>query len=139
MGWDGRYIWWIRPYQFWTHQAINNAQYIKAFRQAETEVETKRDVIRKILPLSTANSTKMCSTKERVIPFQNLDDLTQDNIVKIQPDIYDGADSDELDKEVYSELRSFVKPLVAGKKLLVVVPNFFFWCIWGPKVRKKTM
>lgn len=70
---------------------------------------------------------------QRVISFQNLDDLTQGNIVKVQPDIYDGADSDELDKEIYSELRSFVKPLVAGKKSPVMVPNFFLCVFEGLK------
>lgn len=53
-----------------------DAQY-QGFRQAEMEVESKRDIMRKILPLITGNAKKMCSSKDYF--FQNLDDLSKCN------------------------------------------------------------
>lgn len=89
------------------------AQYQK-FRQAETEVESKRDIMRIILPLIIGNAKNMCSSKDH--SFQNLVDLCKSNIVEIQVDNYDGADPDKLDKELLAELPGKNTP---------VVPNFF--------------
>ena len=83
------------------------------------EVETKRDVTNKIFPL-IADISKFRSSGGHA--FQNLEDLTDGSIVKLKPDIYDGADAHNLDPEVLTELRSFLNPL-AGKKS-PIVPNF---------------
>ena len=58
------------------------------------KVQTKNDVMREIFPL-IAGSSKSYSSRNHT--FGNLADLTDNNIVKLQPDIYDGADASNLD------------------------------------------
>lgn len=44
-------------------------------------------------------------------------------IVKVSPDIYDGADLDKIDEGILTELGTFIKPLAARKT--PAVPKFF--------------
>lgn len=95
--------------------------------QETTKVENKNDVMRYIFPL-IAGSSRFCSSRNH--SFANLADLTDHNIVKLQPDIYDGADSTDLDPAILTELNSFLQPLV--EKKCPVAPNFF-GVFKGPK------
>lgn len=52
--------------------------------QVATKAQTKNDVMRENIPL-IAGSSKFCSSRNH--SSGNLADLTDDNIVKLQPDI----------------------------------------------------
>lgn len=95
--------------------------------QVTIKVQTKKDVIREIFPL-IAGSSKFYSSRNHT--FGNLANLTDNNIVKLQPDIYDGADASNLDPQILKELHSFLQPRV--EKKCPIVPNFF-GMFKGPK------
>ena len=98
-----------------------NAQY-QAFYQAVSEVGNradKYDIMKKVFPHIAGS--RFCSSRNQY--FLNLADLTDGNIVRARVEIYDGAEHNKLDREILTDLRSFIKPLPA--KIIPVVPNFF--------------
>lgn len=103
-----------------------NAQY-QAFRQAVSEVGSladKYDIMKKVFPHIAGPliaGSRFCSSRHQSL--LNLADLTDGNIVRPRVEIYDGAEHNKLDREILTELRSFIKPLAA--KIAPVVPNFF--------------
>lgn len=99
----------------------DDAQF-QAFRQVANEAESKRDVMKMILPLIAGQSEIQIHTSGGH-SFQNLEDLTDGTIVKLKPDLYDGADSDKIDAEILKQLTSFLQPL--EDKKTPVVPSFF--------------
>lgn len=92
----------------------------QAFRQASLEVKDKNDVKNKIFPFIAGQCRFHTSGGHS---FQDLADLTDGHIVKALPDFYDGADPYSLERELLTELSSFIKPLPA--KRCPVVPNFY--------------
>ncbi|MCJ1346844.1 hypothetical protein MMC31_005062 [Peltigera leucophlebia] len=91
----------------------------QAFCRAVTESDLKSDVMKSIFPLIAGHSRYPSAGGHS---FQNMNDLTNGNIVKVQPEIYDGVDSSTLDPELFTKLRPFIKLQV---KRTPVVPNFF--------------
>lgn len=107
-----------RPRQIVPSESYD-AQY-KAFCQAKRENVDNRDVRKNITPLIRGSSPFYSDGGHS---FQNVSDITNGSIVKVKPDFYDGVHYSLLEKKVYTELRPFVRPLVA--KTTPVVPNFF--------------
>lgn len=90
------------------------------FLEVAMEVADKSDTMKKILPLIAGQSNSQTSGGHA---FNNMKNLTDGSIVKLKPDIYDGADPDKIDAEILKQLRSFLQPLEEKKS--PVVPNFF--------------
>ena len=88
-----------------------NAQY-QAFRQAVSEVGSLAHHEKSFPPHSRPAH---CRLQVLLLP--------EPNIVRARVEIYDGAEHNKLDREILTELRSFIKPLAA--KIAPVVPNFF--------------
>lgn len=96
-----------------------DAQFLK-FSLLVEKAGNEQDVMRKIFPMIEGSCDYDTSGHHE---FSNLEDLTDGSIAKASPDLYDGADSCEVDKEILNELSTFIKPLKRGKT--PVVPNFF--------------
>lgn len=60
--------------------------------------------------------------------FSNLENPTDGTIVDVKPDIYDGADSSQLDQGILVELDNYIRPL-AGAKTPVVLKNGSSGCV----------
>lgn len=116
--WNELRIMVARPRQIIPSESYD-AQY-KAFRQATRENVHTRDVRKNITPLIRGSSPIYSDGGHS---FQNIRDMTDGNVVKVQPDFYDGVHYSSLEKNIYTELRPFIRPLVA--KITPVVPNFF--------------
>lgn len=108
-----------------------DAQFLE-FTRLVTKAVNEQDVMRKIFPLIEGSCNYDTSGHHE---FSNLEDLTNGNIAKASPDVYDGADYREVDEEILKELSTFIKPLKNTKT--PVLPNFFAE-IKGPKAAGAT-
>lgn len=90
------------------------------FRRIIKETVNEQDVMRKIFPLIEGKHDCYTSGGSE---FSNLEDLTDGNIVKASPDVYDGQYPCKIEQDILKELGSFIAPL--GDRKHPVVPNFF--------------
>lgn len=110
-------LWMIRqPRNF----PVDKVEY-QAFEKLASEVFNKNEAMTRILPLIQGNYSVYTSGGHL---FLNIENLTDNDISKASPDIYDGADPEDVDQRMLTELDTFIKPL--KDKKTPVVPSFFF-------------
>ena len=101
----------------------------EAFQQTNEEALTENKVMSKAFPI-IAGTADIPSQEN--LRFTNLKDLTDGSITKAQPDFYDGARPEELNKQIRTELGPYIVPSI--NTAAPCLPNFFTECK-GPKGR----
>ena len=89
------------------------------FQQKNT-TESEGTVMRNVIPLLAGDSD---IPNEGHLLFNNLDSLTEDATVNPNPDFFDGADFEAVDREVRKDLEKVIIP--TRKVGVPVAPNFF--------------
>ena len=90
------------------------------FKKKNREALTESKVMSKAFPIiaGTANIPS-----QENLRFTNLQDLTDGSITKAQPDFYDGARPEDLNKQIREELGSYIVP--STNTAVPCLPNFF--------------
>ena len=92
----------------------------RAFRRKNRQAINEDAVMRDVIPIIAGNSD-IPSTQNLL--YTRLDSITNGTTVNAQPDFYDGARLNDVDKQVQKDLRSFIIP--TGHRTAPVAPNFF--------------
>lgn len=95
----------------------------KAFERFQEEHEnlgSEADVMRKLVPIISGNANIPNSGN---VLMNNLISMTDETTVDPQPDFYDGARLEAVDKEVVDDLSGILKP--SKNTHCPVLPNFF--------------
>ena len=92
----------------------------EAYRRINEEAVTEARVMSNVFPIiaGTADIPSMENLR-----FTNLKELTDGSITKAQPDFYDGAHPEELNKHIRGELGPYTVPSM--RTLAPCLPNFF--------------
>lgn len=90
------------------------------FKEKNQEALTEATVMSTVFPI-IAGSTNIPHSEN--LRFGNLKDLTDGSITKAQPDFYDGARPEELNKRTREELGSYIVP--STNTAAPCLPNFF--------------
>ncbi|KAL9630646.1 MAG: hypothetical protein Q9164_006316, partial [Protoblastenia rupestris] len=90
------------------------------FRKKNREASTENKVMSKVFPI-IAGTTDIPSQEN--LRFTNLQDLTDGSITKAQPDLYDGARPEDLNKNIRDELGLYIIP--STNTAAPCLPNFF--------------
>ena len=90
------------------------------FKKKNREALTESEVMSKVFPIiaGTANIPSQGNLR-----FTNLKDLTNGSITQAQPDFYDGARPEELNKQIRDELGPYIVP--STNTAAPCLPNFF--------------
>ncbi len=92
----------------------------EAFQQTTEDALTENKVMSKVFPI-IAGTADIPSQEN--LRFGNLKDLTDGSITKAQPDFYDGACPEDLDKQIREELGPYIVP--STNTTAPCLPNFF--------------
>jgi len=92
----------------------------RKFEKANMQALTENGIMSKLFPIITGTAD---IPSQENLRFGNLKDLTNGSIVKAQPDFYDGARPEELNKQIREELGSFIMP--STNTTAPCLPNFF--------------
>ncbi|KAL9009738.1 MAG: hypothetical protein Q9173_005261 [Seirophora scorigena] len=90
------------------------------FKKKNREALTESKVMSKAFPI-IAGTADIPSQEN--LRFTNLQDLTDGSITKAQPDFYDGARPEDLDKQIREELGPYIVP--STNTAAPCLPNFF--------------
>lgn len=90
------------------------------FKKKNREALTENKVMSKVFPI-IAGTADIPSQEN--LRFGNLKDLTDGSITKAQPDFYDGARPEELNKQIREELGPYIVP--STNTAAPCLPNFF--------------
>ncbi|KAL9628717.1 MAG: hypothetical protein Q9204_005715 [Flavoplaca sp. TL-2023a] len=90
------------------------------FRKKNREALTENKVMSKVFPI-IAGTADIPSQEN--LRFTNLQDLTDGSITKAQPDFYDGACPEDLNKQIREELGPYIVP--STNTAAPCLPNFF--------------
>lgn len=90
------------------------------FKKKNREASTENEVMSKVFPI-IAGTADIPSQENR--RFTNLQDLTDGSITKAQPDFYDGARPEGLNKQIREELGPYIVP--STNTAAPCLPNFF--------------
>ncbi|KAK0615137.1 hypothetical protein B0T17DRAFT_497610 [Bombardia bombarda] len=94
----------------------------KAFRISNGRAKDEADVLASVIPTITGpNNTAYFTSRNTV--FGNLDPLTDETIAAANPDFYDGAEPQGLDRSIRDELAGHIVPSTMLDKPMA--PNFF--------------
>ena len=92
----------------------------EAFQQTNEEALSENKVMSKVFPLITGTAD---IPSQENLRFTNLKDLTDGSITQAQPDFYDGARPEELNKRIREELGPYITP--STNTSIPCLPNFF--------------
>ncbi|KAI4258589.1 MAG: hypothetical protein L6R42_005000 [Xanthoria sp. 1 TBL-2021] len=90
------------------------------FKKKSREALTENKVMSKVFPI-IAGTADIPSQEN--LRFTNLQDLTDGSITKAQPDFYDGARPEDLNKQIREELGPYIVP--STNTAAPCLPNFF--------------
>ncbi|KAL8904661.1 MAG: hypothetical protein Q9207_003110 [Kuettlingeria erythrocarpa] len=89
------------------------------FKEQNQEALTETKVMSKAFPIIAG--TADIASQENLL-FKNLQDLTDGSITKAQPDLYDGARPEDLNKQIRDELGPYIVP--STNTAAPCLPNF---------------
>ena len=91
----------------------------EAFQQTNEDALTESKVMSKVFPIITGTAD---IPSQENLRFTNLQNLTDGSITKAQPDFYDGARPEELNKQIREELGPYIVP--STNTAAPCLPNF---------------
>ncbi|KAK5260842.1 hypothetical protein LTR40_003359 [Exophiala xenobiotica] len=92
----------------------------EAYVQQNNEAIDEAGVMAKVFPILEGNSGMLSGIKRT---FSSLAPLTDGTIVAAQPDVYDGARSDQLNQRVQDDLKPYIVP--SSNDHAPILPNNF--------------
>lgn len=116
----------IRERLLQTRSSLSLSQFsstdFKEFEQANKRVSKENRVMNRVIPIIEGKiRDDKCAGGD--IPFNNLEPLTKDSLTAAKPDLYYGAHSEQLNRQVRDELSGYIIP--STQHDLPIAPNFF--------------
>ncbi|KAI1501819.1 hypothetical protein F5X99DRAFT_408629 [Biscogniauxia marginata] len=100
----------------------------RKFKRADTHASKEWQVISTVVPIIEGNAEdNKCVSGQ--VPFMNLSPLTDGSLVPGNPDRYEGARPEQLNRQIRSKLGGYVVP--STQHDLPIAPNFFL-AVKGP-------
>jgi len=90
------------------------------FKEKNQDALTENKVMSKVFPIITGTAD---IPSQENLRFGNLKDLTDGSITKAQPDFYDGARPEDLNRQIREELGPYIVP--STNTAAPCLPNFF--------------